>query len=119
MKIFLSLLLLFSLGFNFTYAQSKNETVISVIKDVDFFDGYAKPVNEPVKQGLVRITNTQYIRKLTNKEKQSIGDSTIIKVIVKAECDDYDRIGRVTLFYVPKIKITTAPRQSSLSCSEL
>jgi len=109
MKIFFSILLLFSLGFNFTYAQSKNETVISVIKDVDFFDGYAKPVNEPVKQGVIRISNTKYIRKLSNQEKQSIGDSTIVKVIVKAGCDDYDRIGRVTLFYVPKDKNYDSP----------
>jgi len=109
MKIFFSILLLFSLDFNFTYAQSKNETVISVIKDVDFFDGYAKPVNEPVKQGVIRISNTKYIRKLSNQEKQSIGDSTIVKVIVKAGCDDYDRIGRVTLFYVPKDKNYDSP----------
>lgn len=109
MKIFFSVLLLFSLEFNFTYAQSKNETVISVIKDVNFFDGYAKPINEPVKEGVVQISNTKYIRKLSTQEKQSIGDSITIKVIVKAGCDDYDRIGRVTLFYVPKNKNYDSP----------
>lgn len=109
MKILFPLLLLFSLDINSTFAQSKNETVISVIKDVDFFDGYAKPVNEPVKPGLTRISNTKYIRKLSSQEKQSIGDSIIVKMVVKAGCDDYDRIGRVTLFSVPKDKNYDSP----------
>jgi len=109
MKIFFSILLLVSLNFNFTHAQSKRGIIISIIKDVDFFDGYAKPVNEPVKQGLIRISNTQYIRKLSDQEKQSIGDSITVKMIVKAGCDDYDRIGRVTLFYVPKDKNYDSP----------
>ncbi len=109
MKIFFSILFLFPLNLGLTYAQSKNESVISVMKDVDFFDGYAKPVSEYVKPGLVRINNTQYIRKLTNEEKQSIGDSITVKVIVKFGCDDYDRIGRVTLFYVPKDKNYDSP----------
>ncbi|HWW42850.1 peptide-N-glycosidase F-related protein [Pedobacter sp.] len=109
MKIFFSILLLLSLNFKFTNAQSKHETTISVIKEVNFYDGYAKPVNEPVKPGIIRISNTQYIRKLSNQEKQSIGDSITLKVVVKAGCDNYDRIGRVTLFSVPKDKNYDSP----------
>jgi len=102
MKIFLSLSILFLLGFNVSYAQSGNTTVIPVIKSVDFYDGYAKPTDAPVPAGVVRISNTKYIRKLTDAEKQKMGDSVLVKVVVKAGCDDYDRIGRVTLFWVPK-----------------
>ena len=102
MKIFFLLLILFSFGFNISYAQNGGGTVISVIKNVDFYDGYAKPTNAPVPPGLVRINNTQYIRKLTDAEKHAIGESVLVKVVVKAGCDDYDRIGRVTLFSVPK-----------------
>jgi hypothetical protein len=109
MKIFVSLLLLLSLGVGFGHAQSKKQTVIPIIKNVDFFDGYAKPVNEPVKEGLIRMSNTQYIRKLTDQEKQSIGEFITVKVIVKAGCDDYDRIGRVTLYEVPKGKSYDSP----------
>ncbi|MGZ3757068.1 MAG: peptide-N-glycosidase F-related protein [Mucilaginibacter sp.] len=109
MKIFFSILLLFSLSFNATYAQSKNETVISVIRDLNFYDGYAKPISAPVTPGLVQISNTKYIRKLTDQEKQSVGDSITVKVVVKFGCDDYDRIGRVTLFSVPKDKNYDSP----------
>lgn len=48
------------------------------------------------------MDNTSYLRKLTEAEKQQVGDSLSVKVIVKNGCDDYDRIGRVTLIYAHK-----------------
>ncbi|MCZ4245197.1 peptide-N-glycosidase F-related protein [Pedobacter punctiformis] len=85
------------------FAQ-KNETTINVLNAVHFYDGYAKPVNEPVQQGLIRLSNTKYIRKLTDAERGKIGHKLNVKLVVTAGCDNYDRIGRVTLYKTPKNK---------------
>ncbi|MES1224997.1 MAG: PNGase F N-terminal domain-containing protein, partial [Bacteroidota bacterium] len=78
--------------------------MLSVLKDAAFYDGYAKPVTEPVPAGLIRLNNTKYVRKLSDGEKQLVADSLTVKVTLKFGCDNYDRIGRVTLITVPKDK---------------
>ncbi|WP_443936733.1 peptide-N-glycosidase F-related protein [Pedobacter sp. MW01-1-1] len=88
----------------FSYAQNKKELVISVFNHVDFYDGYAKPVSFPVPTGLERLSNTKYMHKLSDAERSMVGASLKVKLTVTAGCDNYDRIGRVTLYKTPKGK---------------
>jgi len=89
---------------NICFAQQKNATAIPLIKNVDFYDGYHKNIDVPVPQGLIKLDNTTYLKKLTHKERALVGDSLWVKEIVKAGCDNYDRIGRIELIAVPKGK---------------
>ena len=102
-KKYTVLFIAYFFGAAFCWAQ-KNETTINVLKLVNFYDGYAKPVNEPTPDGLIRLGNTKYMRKLNDAEKQMVGNELSIKLTVKAGCDNYDRIGRVTLYKTPKGK---------------
>ncbi|WP_316804650.1 peptide-N-glycosidase F-related protein [Pedobacter nototheniae] len=106
MTTFTKNIFLFSLVFFSSlcaFAQ-KHGNVINVLEGVHFYDGYAKPVNEPVQTGLTRLSNTKYMRKLTDEEKSKVGNTLSVKLVVTAGCDNYDRIGRVTLYKTPKNK---------------
>nr|WP_199157548.1 peptide-N-glycosidase F-related protein [Pedobacter sp. ASV2] len=112
MIIFKKHIFLFSLIFcNSLYCLAqKDGNTISVLSGVNFYDGYAKPVNEPVLPGLTRLSNTKYMRKLTDEEKANIGSTLGVKLVVTAGCDNYDRIGRVTLYKTPKNKSFDDPK---------
>lgn len=88
-------------------------TKITVFDKILFYDGYAAIVSEPVPAGVIRHRNDLYARKLTDQEIQSIGDNLSMNVIVKASCDNYDRIGNVNLALVPKGATTYTPDQVS------
>jgi|GEM_PF-824912 len=75
---------------------------INTLKNVDFFDGYAEKVSHAVPRGVTRITNSEYLYQLSPAEIKEIGDVLKVKVTIKAGCDNYDRIGRVTLVIMPK-----------------
>ncbi|NQX37887.1 Peptide-N-glycosidase F, N terminal [Pedobacter steynii] len=81
----------------------KEKTVtVNVLKNVDFYDGYAQKVAQPVAKGLTRISNAEYLYQLSSAEIDKIGQTLKIKVTVKSGCDNYDRIGHVTLALMPK-----------------
>ncbi|MBU0474643.1 MAG: hypothetical protein KKF62_10810 [Bacteroidetes bacterium] len=67
-----------------------------------FYDGYAETVDEPVPTGIYRIANSKYVSKLTDENIKKIGDNLDMEIIVKAACDNYDRIGNVFLSLVNK-----------------
>lgn len=92
---------------------SAQTTKITVFDKILFYDGYASLVSQPVPTGVIRHRNDLYARKLTDQELQSIGDSLVMNVIVKASCDNYDRIGNVNLALVPKGSTTYTPDQVS------
>lgn len=75
---------------------------INILKNVDFFDGYAQTVTNSVPRGVTRITNSEYLYQLNPSEIKQIGNNLKVKVTIKAGCDNYDRIGRVTLVVMPK-----------------
>lgn len=80
----------------------QNIVTVNILKNIDFFDGYAQTVSNPVPRGVTRITNSEYLYQLNPSEIKQIGDVLKVKVTIKAGCDNYDRIGRVTLVVMPK-----------------
>jgi hypothetical protein len=93
------------LGKEITTALSKltdKTSTINVLKGVDFYDGYAQKVTQPVAKGVTRISNAEYLRQLSPAEIDKIGKTLKIKVTIKSGCDNYDRIGHVTLVMMPK-----------------
>ncbi|WP_029276997.1 peptide-N-glycosidase F-related protein [Pedobacter borealis] len=94
-----------ALGKEITTALTKlaeKLVTINVLTNVDFYDGYAQKVTHPVAKGVTRISNAEYLRQLSSAEIDKIGKTLKIKVIVKSGCDNYDRIGHVTLVVMPK-----------------
>ncbi len=84
-------------------ALVKAQSTIRVFTSVKFFDGYAGRVsNPPPLPGVLRHRNDLYARKLEQSELDQVGNSLRINVIIRALCDNYDRIGNVNLALVPK-----------------
>lgn len=82
--------------------QASAQTTIVVMDSIVFFDGYAKKVLEPKPPvGVIKHRNDLFARKLTVQELASIGTSLQMKVVIKALCDNYDRIGSVSIALVP------------------
>ncbi|KIO75875.1 hypothetical protein TH53_18345 [Pedobacter lusitanus] len=67
-----------------------------------FYDGYAATVSEPVPEGVIRVNNSKYVKKLTAAQIESIGNVLQMKVTIKAACDNYDRIAYAGLALVKK-----------------
>jgi hypothetical protein len=67
-----------------------------------FYDGYAEKVNEQHQTGIMRISNSSYVTKLSASEIGAIGDYLELEVIIEAACDNYDRIGNVFLSLLKK-----------------
>ncbi len=86
----------------FSGAASSAQNMITIFDKILFYDGYAATVTHPVPPGVIRHRNTLCAIKLTDQQLQSIGDTMVIHVIIKAACDNYDRIGTVHLAFVPK-----------------
>lgn len=74
-----------------------NETV--------FYDGYYGTVVDPDKvaeDGIVRYTNYLYAKKMTADDFAWFGLETDLNVTVGSLCDNYDRIGNISLSLLPK-----------------
>ena len=81
----------------------------TVFDEILFYDGYAATVDHPVPDGVIRHRNDLYATRLTDEQLASFGSDVTVNVIVKAACDNYDRIGNVNLAFVPKGQTTYAP----------
>jgi len=88
------------------FSQSVSYTVFD---EILFYDGYAATVDHPVPDGVIRHRNDLYATKLTDEQLASLGSDVTVNVIVKAACDNYDRIGNVNLAFVPKGQTTYDP----------
>jgi len=75
---------------------------LRVFDQILFYDGYAATVSEPVPEGVTRVSNAKYVKKLTKTQLESIGNALQLKVTIKASCDNYDRIGYAGLALVKK-----------------
>ncbi|AZA90427.1 Por secretion system C-terminal sorting domain [Chryseobacterium nakagawai] len=82
--------------------KSQTTTMTNLISDAVYYDGYAAPVTNPVPNGLIRLGNTRYARKLTDTELDSFKAKIAMRVTIGALCDNYDRLGEVFLALVPK-----------------
>ncbi|MEM6292605.1 MAG: peptide-N-glycosidase F-related protein [Myxococcota bacterium] len=73
-----------------------------LMESVVFYDGYAKPVDEPVPDGVLRLNNALYAVRITDDQLDQIQPNLQMQVLVGALCDNYDRLGHVNLAFVPK-----------------
>lgn len=81
-------------------------TMMNVISDAVYYDGYAATVSNPTPPGLTRLNNARYTRKLTDAELDSFKAKIAMRVTIGALCDNYDRLGEVYLAMVPKNQTT-------------
>ena len=75
---------------------------LTFFKEILYYDGYAETVNEPVPDGIIRISNSKYVTKITDDQLEKIGSKLSLEITVKAACDNYDRIGNVFLSFINK-----------------
>lgn len=78
------------------------QTTLTVFDEILFYDGYAGVVDHPTPNGVIRHRNDLYAKKIDGGVIVPYGSSMTIEVIIKASCDNYDRIGNVNLALVPK-----------------
>ncbi len=88
-----------------SFLISQNKVV--VFEEILFYDGYStleKLANEivPVPDGVHRLKTSVVTTKLTKAQLDLFGDTIQMEVIIKAACDNYDRLGHVHLALVPK-----------------
>lgn len=84
------------------FFKSQTTTVMNVISEATYYDGYAATVSQPVPTGLIRLSNARYARKLTDTELDTFKAKIAMRVTIGALCDNYDRLGSVYLAMVPK-----------------
>ncbi|WP_343606038.1 peptide-N-glycosidase F-related protein [Fluviicola sp.] len=102
-KIFSSLLALtLSLG-------GIAQTTTNIMSGVVFFDGYASVVSDPTPTGVIRFRNDLVTKQLTAQDLAAIGNELTINITISALCDNYDRIGNVSLALVPTGSTTYDP----------
>jgi hypothetical protein len=80
-----------------------------LMDEVVFYDGYAELVDEPVPEGIVRLTNAINTVRLGDDQLAMIQPHLQLQVVIGALCDNYDRIGSVQLALVPKGATTYDP----------
>ncbi len=105
MKKILLLLLLGVFSFS-VFDLNAQTTTLTVFDQIRFYDGYAAVVNQPVPEGVIRHRNDLYAKKLTAQDLLSFGSTMTLNVTIKADCDNYDRIGNVNLVFTPKEALT-------------
>ncbi|MEZ0006311.1 hypothetical protein ABH942_001681 [Flavobacterium sp. 28YEA47A] len=85
------------------------QNTLTVFEEILFYDGYAGVVNFPTPEGVIRHRNDLYAKKIDGGLSTPYGSNMTIEVIIKASCDNYDRIGNVNLALVPKGLIGYSP----------
>jgi len=95
------------------YAQN----TISVFDEILFYDGYDSLENlsniAPVPDDVRRISTSLITTKLTEEQLNLLSGDITMEVIIKAACDNYDRIGNVNLAFVPKDAESYVPNQTA------
>ena len=75
---------------------------LTMFDAVLFYDGYAATVSEPVPDGMIRVQNSRYAKKIPSSFIDSLDNKLEMQIVVKAACDNYDRIGSVFLSLINK-----------------
>lgn len=66
-----------------------------------FYDGYAATVIQPVPETVIRLQNYLYACHISNN-LSNIASKGELQVLLRAACDNYDRIGSVSIALLPK-----------------
>lgn len=96
-----TVLILFTLLFS-TNSNLHAQKKLTLIENGIFYDGYAKLVSEPTPTNVLRLKNDVLTTKISPETITQIGNELSIEVEISALCDNYDRIGNVSLALVPK-----------------
>ncbi len=75
---------------------------LTLFNRVLYYDGYAAIVHEPVPEGMVRVENSRYAKRIPADFMSGLGSILVMDVIVEAACDNYDRIGKVFISLINK-----------------
>jgi hypothetical protein len=98
-----TLLIAFIAVSHFIFSDAVAQTsTLTVFDQILFYDGYAAVVDQPVPAGIIRHRNDLYAKKLTSEELLAFGSTMTLNITIKADCDNYDRIGNVNLAFAPK-----------------
>ena len=87
--------------------QVKSQNYIPVFDKVLFYDGYKSlealaGKMDTLPDGFYRLKTSVITTKLSDTQLNLLCGSIRMDVVVKAACDNYDRLGHVTLAFVPK-----------------
>lgn len=74
---------------------------LQVFNQAVYYGMYQETVNYPVPDGLIRLKNWSYGKKLTQEQLDSFGNTLTATVTLNPLCDNYDRIGNVNMVLVP------------------
>lgn len=86
-----------------TVAATTLPVEIPVFEKTVFYDGYQPVVvDSELNDGVLRHRNSQYAVKLSDETLDKIGDHVGLEVTIGALCDNYDRIGNISIAFVPK-----------------
>jgi len=77
---------------------------VVLFNDVTFYHEFIKKVTTPVPSGMIRIHNTAYVKKLGDDVLDQLDGNMEMLVTLNVACDNYDRLGYVTLDIVKKGK---------------
>lgn len=88
-----------------------SQNSLTVFDQILFYDGYAGLVAEadlyePIPPEVLRHSNSNYAIKLTDAQLDAVENKMTMNITLKAACDNYDRIARVYLAFVPKGETT-------------
>ena len=100
--------ILFFTGCLFAFSISlKSQHVVPVFDAVLFYDGYntleglAEEI-VPLPEGFYRLSTSVITTKLSEEQLNMLSGAIQLDVVVKAACDNYDRLGHVHIAFVPK-----------------
>jgi len=85
----------------------KSQHVVPVFDAVLFYDGYNSlealaDELEPLPEGFYRLKTSLITTKMSEEQLNMLNGSIQLDVVIKAACDNYDRLGHVNLAFVPK-----------------
>ena len=74
---------------------------LQVFDQAVYYGMYQATVDYEVPEGLIRLKNWSYGKKLTQEQLDSFGNTLTATVTLNPLCDNYDRIGNVNMVLVP------------------
>lgn len=77
---------------------------LPIMQSATFYDGYltSEIIDKDLDDGILRHANSLYSIKLNDSDLDFIGKNLILNLELFAQCDNYDRMGKVHLAFVPK-----------------
>ena len=83
-------------------AKAQDEPyTLTVFDQAIYYGMYEATVTEDIPEGAIRNNNSSYGKKLTSEQLESFGNRLTMTVTLHPLCDNYDRIGKVNLVFVP------------------